>query len=76
MGLATLGWISGCIVIWSSLFTIGKFLYGQTTAACELLALFIASGLVLIYVTNRIWSKSTADALAATAAERRETTPA
>ena len=49
--------MTGCIVIWSSLFTVGKFLYGQTTAGFELLAVFIVSGGVLIYVTNRIWSK-------------------
>ena len=30
MGNATLGWVSGCAVIWSSLFAIGNFLYGRT----------------------------------------------
>ena len=27
MGMAALGWVSGCLVIWSSLFSIGNFLY-------------------------------------------------
>ena len=30
MGKATLGWIAGCLTIWSSLFAIGNFLYGRT----------------------------------------------
>jgi Na+/proline symporter len=56
MGLATLGWISGCIVIWSSLFCIGNFLYGRTNLALLLLAIFIASGFVLLYVVRNLWS--------------------
>ncbi len=55
--LALLGWTAGVCAIWSSLFTVGKFLYGQTAAGFELLAVFVVSGSVLIYVTNRIWSK-------------------
>ena len=38
MGKATLGWISGCLTIWSSLFAIGNFLYGRTGAALTLTA--------------------------------------
>ena len=56
MGKATLGWISGCLVIWSSLFAIGNFLYGRWTYAFALLALFIVSGLVLLYVIRTLWS--------------------
>ncbi len=55
--LAMLGWTAGVCAIWSSLFTVGKFLYGQTTAGFELMAVFVVSGSVLVYVTNRIWSK-------------------
>ncbi len=60
--LGLLGWFSGCIVIWSSLFTIGNFLYGRMTYAFILLAVFIASGIILIRVVNKLWtnSKSTA----------------
>jgi solute:Na+ symporter, SSS family len=57
MGKATLGWVSGCITIWSSLFAIGNFLYGRTQAALILTAIFIVSGLVLLYVTNTLWDK-------------------
>src|SRR6266850_5405472 len=56
MGLATLGWISGCAVIWSSLFCIGNFLYGRLNLALLLLVIFIASGLLLLYVVRNLWS--------------------
>ncbi|NJD21170.1 MAG: Na+:solute symporter [Melioribacter sp.] len=56
--LGLLGWFSGCIVIWSSLFTIGNFLYGRLTYAFILLAVFIASGIILIRVVNRLWTNS------------------
>jgi hypothetical protein len=56
MGLATLGWVSGCAVIWSSLFCIGNFLYGRLNLALLLLIIFIASGCVLLYVIRNLWS--------------------
>ncbi|MBI5394826.1 MAG: Na+:solute symporter [Verrucomicrobia bacterium] len=54
--LALVGWSAGCAVIWSSLFTIGNFLYGRTGMAVALLVVFAVSGLVLIKVVNRLWS--------------------
>ena len=56
MGLATLGWVSGCAVIWSSLFCIGNFLYGRVNLAFLLLSVFIVSGLALLYVIRSLWS--------------------
>ncbi|HZQ47681.1 MAG TPA: sodium:solute symporter family protein, partial [Verrucomicrobiae bacterium] len=56
MGKAAVGWISGCVVIWSSLFAIGNFLYGRVQAALILSAVFIVSGLVLVYIVNTLWS--------------------
>lgn len=56
MGLATLGWVSGCIVIWSSLFAIGKFLYGEYNMAWMLTAIFVVGGLVLLRVIKKLWS--------------------
>ncbi|MBI5729720.1 MAG: Na+:solute symporter [Ignavibacteriales bacterium] len=53
--LGLLGWFSGCIVIWSSLFTIGNFLYGRINYALILLAVFIVSGIILIRVVNKLW---------------------
>jgi Na+/proline symporter len=56
MGLAALGLVSGCLVIWSSLFAIGNFLYARWQYAFVLLAVFIVSGLVLLYVIRALWS--------------------
>jgi len=57
MGQATLGWIAGCLTIWSSLFAIGNFLYGRMPTALILTAVFVVSGSVLLYVVNRLWDK-------------------
>jgi Na+/proline symporter len=57
--LALLGWSAGCAVIWSSLFTVGNFLYGRLTQAGLLLGVFIASGLLLVCVINRLWGRGT-----------------
>jgi solute:Na+ symporter, SSS family len=54
--LALVGWVSGCTVIWSALFTVGNYLYGRTGYALGLLAVFAASGLVLLFVINRLWA--------------------
>ena len=60
IGMATLGWVSGCVVIWSSLFAIGNFLYGRTALALGLTAIFVVSGLALVYVIRRLWDRPTA----------------
>ncbi|HOW69049.1 MAG TPA: Na+:solute symporter [Phycisphaerae bacterium] len=54
--LALLGWVAGCTVIWSSLFTVGNFLYGRMSMAMVLLAVFAVSGLVLLRVIGVLWS--------------------
>ena len=43
------------MVVWSSLFTIGSFLYGRTAMGLALLATFLVSGSVLMFVINRLW---------------------
>ena len=53
--LALLGWFSGCIAIWSALFTVGNFLYGRMGYTAALLAVFIVSGTVLLRVVRRLW---------------------
>ncbi len=53
--LALVGWSTGCVVIWSSLFCIGNFLYGRTGTAAALLAVFVLSGLALLKVVSRLW---------------------
>jgi SSS family solute:Na+ symporter len=54
--LAMLGWAAGCAMIWSSLFTVGQFIYGRYALALALLAVFAVSGLVLLGIINRLWS--------------------
>ena len=56
MPLALVGWVAGCTTIWSALFTVGNFLYGRTSAALLLLAVFLISGSALIAVINKLWS--------------------
>jgi Na+/proline symporter len=60
--LALLGWVAGCTMIWSALFTVGNFLYGRMGTALFLLATFAVSALALIYVVQRLWSGSKAEA--------------
>jgi len=50
-----LGWVAGCTVIWSSLFTVGNFLYGRTGNAIGLFVVFLVSGGVLLYAVNSLW---------------------
>jgi len=54
--MAMLGWFAGCTVIWSGLFAVGNFLYNRTGVALMLLGTFLASGLGLIFVINRLWA--------------------
>jgi len=53
--LSLLGWASGCVMIWSALFTVGNFLYGRLGYGFPLLAVFILSALILIRTINRLW---------------------
>ena len=53
--LALVGWVSGCIVIWSALFTVGNFLYGRMGYTAALLGIFLVSGTVLLRVVRRLW---------------------
>jgi solute:Na+ symporter, SSS family len=62
MGKATLGWVSGCAVIWSSLFAIGNYLYGRTLSAVILTGVFAVSGMTLLWVVNGLWDKNGAGA--------------
>jgi SSS family solute:Na+ symporter len=53
--LSLLGWLSGSIVIWSGLFTVGNVLYGRWNFALLLALVFVISGTVLVRVTRRLW---------------------
>jgi len=43
-------------VVWSGLFLVGNVLYGRTTTALILLGTLTISGLMLVWVINRLWS--------------------
>jgi Na+/proline symporter len=58
--VALIGWVSGSLTIWSALFTVGNFLYKRWTYFFILLGVFIISGLVLLRVISRLWTKSPA----------------
>ena len=58
ISLNLLGWFLGCITIWSALFTVGNFLYGQLTHAFILSAIFILSTAFLIKIVNIIWTQN------------------
>jgi solute:Na+ symporter, SSS family len=55
--LALIGWVSGCTMIWSALFTVGNYLYGRMGYAEILFGVFVLSTAVLIGVINKLWSK-------------------
>jgi len=55
MPMALLGWISGCIMIWSALFTVGNILYGRMDYAGGLAVVFAISGFSVISVVRRLW---------------------
>ncbi|MGH9751860.1 MAG: sodium:solute symporter family protein [Blastocatellia bacterium] len=54
--LALIGWVAGCAMIWSSLFTVGNVLYGRYDYALALGAVFVISGVLLLMVINRLWA--------------------
>jgi Na+/proline symporter len=53
--LALTGWISGTLLIWSALFTVGNFLYGRYGYFAALLVVTVISGAVLLVVVRRLW---------------------
>ncbi len=55
---AMLGWVAGCTTIWSGLFMIGSFLYGQAMQAVMLTAVFVAGASALTWVMRGLWPDS------------------
>ena len=54
--LALVGWVSGCLMIWSALFTVGNILYGRYNYALALAVVFAISGSMVIGVVRRLWN--------------------
>jgi len=65
--MALLGWVSGCTMTWSALFTIGNFLYGRNDYGVALLAVFIVSSLTLLKVVSRLWAANSSGPIDQTA---------
>ncbi|HEY1950899.1 MAG TPA: sodium:solute symporter family protein [Bryobacteraceae bacterium] len=53
--LALLGWVTGSVLIWAALFTVGNFLYGRLGYGFGLLSVSVVSGGILISVVKRLW---------------------
>jgi len=58
--LSLIGWVAGCSMVWSSLFTVGNFLYGRMGYAVILCIVFVISGSAVIWVINRLWQRQDA----------------
>jgi Na+/proline symporter len=56
--LALLGWLAGCVVVWSALFTVGSALYGRWAQTGLLVLTFAISGTVILRVIRRLWDRS------------------
>jgi Na+/proline symporter len=55
-----LGWVLGCTFVYAALFGTGSFIYGKTAQGLVWLVLFVVSGLGLLRLLPRIWSRETA----------------
>jgi len=54
--LAMLGWVIGCLFVYSGLFGVGSFLYGRMPQAATFAVLFVASGIGLLRLVPRLWA--------------------
>jgi hypothetical protein len=53
--MALLGWVAGCTMIWSGLFSLGNYIYERTKVALMLAVVFAVSGAILVWVVNKLW---------------------
>jgi hypothetical protein len=53
---AFLGWMAGCVFVYSALFGAGSFLYGKTAQGTVWLVLFVISTWYLSRLLPRLWS--------------------
>ena len=56
MPMALVGWVAGCALVWSALFTIGSYLYGRIGTATVLLVITMVSGLTVVWVVRTLWA--------------------
>ena len=58
--MALVGWSTGSMLIWSTLFMIGNFLYDRKVYAYSLLAVSVVCAAILTWVVSNLWTaKST-----------------
>ena len=50
-----LGWVLGCLFVYSALFGAGSYLYGRTPQALVWTGAFVVSGAGLLRVVPRMW---------------------
>jgi Na+/proline symporter len=55
IALQLLGWVLGCMFVYSTLFGAGTALYGYTTQAVVFGVIWVISGVGLIRILNRLW---------------------
>ena len=55
-----LGWVLGCTFVYAALFGTGSFIYGKTPQGLVWLGLFVVSGIGLLRLMPRLWSKEPA----------------
>ena len=55
-----LGWVLGCVAVYSALFGMGSFLYGRTGPAMMWLVAFLASAIGLARLLPKLWGSNTA----------------
>ncbi|HEY5219079.1 MAG TPA: hypothetical protein VIJ16_04680, partial [Gemmatimonadaceae bacterium] len=53
---AMLGWMLGCLFVYSALFGTGSLLYGRRPQAEMWIVLFVLSGLALLRLVPRMWT--------------------
>lgn len=56
--MSLLGWVSGCLFVYSALFGAGAFIYGRISLGIFWSVLLIISGIMLVKIISQIWSRS------------------
>ena len=54
--MALLGWVLGCLFVYSALFGAGSLLYGRTTQGLVWVTVFVITGIGLLRLVPRMWA--------------------
>ena len=57
LSLSLLGWVLGCLFVYSALFGTGSFLYGRAGTFAMWAVVFVVSGVGLLKLVPRMWGK-------------------